>query len=113
MKDWKSEQLLTPMDCVRYGNSPHIQSVIRQLENLQNGTLKPGNITKSDIINIRNYLIVILCIINAARASNIINTTVADVEAATQGSEFPGWCFKSKKYKTSMIYDTKVYLRFG
>jgi len=85
----------------------------RQLENLQNGTLKPGNITKSDIINIRNYLIVILCIINAARASNIINTTVADVEAATQGSEFPGWCFKSKKYKTSMIYGTKVYLRFG
>ena len=58
--------------------------------------------------NIRNYLMVIMCVINGARASNLINITTEDVTTAVEHEEFPAYVFKSKNYKTSIIYGTKI-----
>lgn len=58
--------------------------------------------------NIRNYLMVILTITNGARASNLINITIAEVKGARKDDQFEGWIFKSAKYKTSIIYATKI-----
>ena len=55
----------------------------------------------------RNYLLVILTITNAARASNLINITAEEVTSATKHKEISGWVFKSTCYKTSIIYGTK------
>ena len=51
---------------------------------------------------------VMMVIINGARASNIINITTKDVLNAKVHDEFPGYVFNSKKYKTSLIYGTKT-----
>ena len=58
----------------------------------------------------RNYLIVMLTITNAARASNLMNITVSDVTDAKKHEEMPAFVFKSTKYKTSIIYGSKIML---
>jgi len=59
------------------------------------------------MVDMRNYLLVILTITNAARASNLMNITTDDVLSATKHEEVAGWVFKSTHYKTSIIYGTK------
>lgn len=57
--------------------------------------------------HIRDFFMVMLTLINAARTSNIINTSIEDLEKAEKTTEIPGYSFKSKKYKTSLIYGVK------
>ena len=54
-------------------------------------------------------VMIVLC--NAARASNIFNITLAHVLAAEADAEYKGaMVLRSKKYKTSMLYGTKLLL---
>ena len=54
---------------------------------------------------------VMIALINAARASNIFNITLNHVNLATEDQEFKGaMIFRSPKYKTSMLYGTKLLL---
>ena len=56
----------------------------------------------------RNFLMAIITIINATRASNLINMLVDDVLKATLVDKLTGFVFSSTKYKTSIICGSKA-----
>ena len=58
--------------------------------------------------DVRNFLMALITIINATRASNLINMKVSDINGATMDENLTGFVFTSKKYKTSIIYGAKA-----
>ena len=108
LKDWKSNNLITPADCLRYGRSKHIQDVIQKLEKLHDGVVDAKDYTKIEVTHVRNFIMVILCITNAARASNLMKITIDDVKNARPHEDLNAHVFKSSKYKTSIIYGSKM-----
>lgn len=60
------------------------------------------------VTDVRNFLMALICIINATRASNLINILVEDVKKATLDQDLSGFVFNSTKYKTSIIYGSKA-----
>jgi len=67
LKDWKSKNLITPADCLRYGRSEHVQNIIHKLEKLHGGTVNAKDFSKIEVTHVRNFIMVILCVTNAAR----------------------------------------------
>ena len=66
--------------------------------------------TLQDAIDVRDHLILTVTFINVLCASNVINITLKEVEAANKHDEFDAFVFKNNKYKTSLIYGAKVVL---
>ena len=66
-------------------------------------------ITKIKAIELRNYILVMMSLANAVRASNIMNITIYDFQKARQDKEILKCkVIESKNYKTSLLYGTKV-----
>ena len=62
-------------------------------------------------IDIRDYLMLNLCVTNCLRSSNLINITLDDFNKAKKHGEIQNaYTFTTKKYKTSLIYGSKVML---
>ncbi|XP_065678320.1 uncharacterized protein LOC136093608 [Hydra vulgaris] len=103
LKNFKKLHVITPEVFLTYENSEHIV----QVKKILNSTVsKP---TFQEAIDIRDYLMVLICFWNATRSSNLINMTIQDFEDAYQDPEYPGAViFRSDRYKTSMIYGTKI-----
>jgi len=60
MKDWKTDTLITTEDCVKFGKSIHVQTIIKHFERIEDET-KSGKIYLP-FKNI-NYIIVLMFII--------------------------------------------------
>ena len=62
-----------------------------------------------DAIEIRNYLMTTICIVNCLRALNLMNMTVHDFYQAKLDPEIKdAYRFYNAKYKTSLVYGDKV-----
>lgn len=105
MQDFKLENLLTPKDCLTLHRSQIVQKIFIMLNEIDNLTVEKYN--REDALGCRNYLMFMLCITNALRASNLINLTIADIKNAVHDAEFDAMVIKSAKYKTSMLYGKK------
>ena len=96
--------MITVADTNQYGCSEHVQMIRSWLDGLV-------ELQKSEFhlcIAARNYLIVMLTLANATRASNIINITLTDVMQAKADEEyFNAMVMSSPYYKTSMLYGEK------
>ena len=103
LKSFKRSNVLTQSVMDKYFNSKHVKEVRKKLLNLD---YLP---TKVDVVDARDYLLIMICMFNATRASNLINMMCSDVDGMVQDATFPdAWCFKSDRYKTSLLYGTKV-----
>ena len=81
---------------------------MKDIVDLLNKVDKEGeeaHISLKEAIDVRDHLI--LTFINSLRASNIINITLKEVQAAKKHDEFDAFVFKNNKYKTSLIYGEK------
>ena len=87
ISEWKTDNLLTPLDCEQYGTSKHVKQVREMLNNV---LVNDRTFSVTDTINIRNYLMFMIAIGNATRASNLINMTLYDVEHSYKDEEYPG-----------------------
>ena len=78
---------------------------------LLNEVDKEGELSKTclqDAINIIDHLMLILTFISALCISNLINITLKEAQSAKQRDELDAKVFKNAKYKTSLIYGTKI-----
>lgn len=106
MQDFKLENLITNQDCKDFGNSVVAKKILWNLNEVNHTT--QDQYSTEQAIECRNYLMFMLCITNALRASNLINITLADVANAKHDEEFNAMVISSPKYKTSMLYGKKM-----
>jgi len=106
MQSYKSKRIITPSDMMIYGESDKLKEIVDVLQT------KDGKLySQQQAVLCRNHLMVMLAFGNAARASNLINITLADVDNATKEIDFDAWSFSSCNYKTSLLYgEKKMYL---
>ena len=105
MSDFKLENLITNKDCITLGKSSVVRKIVSNLNGIDE--VSSPNYSLEDAIECRNYLMFMLCVTNALRASNLINMTISDMTNAVYDKEFDATVIKSLKYKTSMLYGQK------
>ena len=101
--------LISTNELQEYGCSDHITSVCKQLQEILDNP--ETFILFHEALDIRNYLVVNICIVNCLRASNLINMTIHDFRQAKRDNKIQG-AYRSynNKYKTSLLYGEKVIL---
>ena len=105
LREWKADNLITPQDTEKYGNSEHVQRIIKLFNS------KDAFISLDDARHCRNFIMYMITTANACRSSNIVNITLHDIQEATTDENFIGAkVIKSRRYKTSMLYGTKIIL---
>ena len=103
----KVKRLMTPSHMVKYGRSSYVQGLINKFHRVMKE--QPEKLTKRFCQQIRDYVIINLCIMNGLCASNIIELRVSDIKEAHTNDEYPGYMvFINSLYKTSTIYGEKV-----
>ena len=103
LKIYKKGNVLTPNVILKYFNSKHVADIRSRL------LIDDYVPSKLEVIDVRDYLMIMICLMNATRASNLINMTVGDVEKAYQDESYPNaFCILSTRYKTSMLYGAKI-----
>ena len=102
IKEFKSNIFINVEGFQRYESSDFVKNIIGLFNKLDKDS-EEAMTTLQDAIDVRDHLILTVTFINALRASNIINITLKEVEAANKHDEFD-------KYKTSLIYGAKVVL---
>lgn len=104
---WKGNTLLTKDEVKAYGQS----GAVAEIHDAMELGFAPENKTKRIAVKCRNHLMLMACLGNALRCSNVINITLRDVETATVEPEFNNArCVRSDKYKTSLLYGEKIIL---
>ena len=89
----------------RYGTSEHVKSFVALFRNVGDGSVVPS---KQDSIHCRNYIMLMVTIAHACRASNIQNITLKDLDNVFEDKEYVGAkIINSVRYKTSMLYGAK------
>ena len=108
IKEFKSNVLLNSSDIRKYGDSNHLIKVTKLFESLGNNG-EEQHISLYDATDLRNYLMVVLALVNCLRASNLINITLYDVENAVKDKTVSeAYLIRNKKYKVSIIYGAKL-----
>ena len=103
LKIFKKLNILTKEHIFTYFNSKHVLQIRNQLKD---ASLVPNS---STVIDTRDYLMIMICLLNATRASNLINITLKDIDDIFKDPEFEdAFCISSTRYKTSMLYGTKI-----
>ncbi|XP_066934202.1 uncharacterized protein [Clytia hemisphaerica] len=108
MQTFKSNRILTPSDMEVYGGAPQIQETVSILNEINKDN--SHQYSQKEAVCARNHLMVIITVGNAARASNLINLSVEDVENAVREEEFDAFAIASINYKTSLLYGIKKLL---
>ena len=109
IKRFKSSVLISTNEFQQYGCSDHVIHVCKQLQEVLDDP--ETFISFHEAIDIRNYLMLNICIVNCLRASNLINMTIHDFQQAKKDNEIQGaYRFYNNKYKTSLVYGEKVIL---
>ena len=109
IKEFKSNIFINPVDFQEYGSSDFVKDNVDILTKLDREG-EEAKITLQDAIDIRDHLMLSLTFINALRASNLMNITLKEVQAAKKHGELDAFVFKNNKYKTSLIYGAKIIL---
>ena len=104
--DFKLDNLILPSDFVALGRSKQGAKIVFDLNGAD--AVTAPHYTTEQINACRNYLMAMICITNATRASNLINLTLQDLKEAKHDAEFDALCILSKKYKTSLLYGRKA-----
>lgn len=79
---WKQKHLLSMDDFIDIGNSKHAVAVGNLLDN-------PGEVCKSiNVTDLRNLLIFLIVMVNAARSSNISEMTLEQLNNAVESDEY-------------------------
>lgn len=110
MRDYKTNRFIKPNDMLVYGASKKIREIVKMLEDIDDEN--QSQYSQRDAVAARNHLMVIICFGNAARASNLINMKLEDVEQALYEEELDAYVVTSNNYKTSFLYGEKKIL-FG
>lgn len=106
VSEWKCDNLLSPSDVKMFCQSEFVQTELQYVRSLVKGSVGAD---KEHAVAVRNIIMVQVCLMNACRASNLQNITLLDVDDAKEDVDFPGsWNIKSTRYKTSMLYGTKM-----
>ena len=80
LHEWKAENLITPKDLLKYGQSQHVQGLLSVFSSLTlTSPPSQDKSSKQTHIHCRNYLMMMLTMANACRASNIMNITLYDL----------------------------------
>ena len=109
LKEFKSSILINSQNFKDYGCSEHVIELCKFIKELENDRKVFVPLTKA--IDVRDYLMMILCFTNCLRSSNLMNVMVYDFENAKKHEEIQGsYTFSNTKYKTSLIYGTKIIL---
>ena len=77
---WRAENLITRAELVAYGKSPFITEVKKDLDELVKGEKEVDEFSVDQCCWIRDYLIMMLCVANALRASNILKFSVLVID---------------------------------
>ena len=110
MKEFKSNIFMTPEIFKNYGSSDHISELHTFLSHIKHSAEKT-KVTQQMAVHVRNYIIIKLSYTNALRASNLINMTLKDFNAAKPDKEITEtFVFRSDNYKVSLIYGAKIVL---
>ena len=109
IKEFKSNIFINAEDFQKYGSSDYVKDIIELLNKVDKDG-EEAHISLKDAIDVRDHLILTLTFITTLRASNIINITLNEVQAAKKHDEFEAFVFKNNKYKTSLIYREKITL---
>ena len=104
IREFKSNIFINAEDFQKYGNSDYVKDIVDLLNKVDKEG-EEANICLKEAIDVRDHLI--LTFINSLRASNIINITLKEVQAAKKHDEFHAFVFKNNIYKTSLIYGEK------
>ena len=109
IKEFKSNIFINAVDFQEYGSSDFVKDNVDILTKLDREG-EEAKTTLQDAIDIRDHLMLSLTFINALRASNLMNITLKEVQAAKKHGELDALVFKNNKYKTSLIYGAKIVL---
>ena len=103
IRECKSNIFINAEDFIKYGNSDYVKDIVDLLNKVDKEG-EEANISLKEAIDVRDHLILTITFINSLRASNIINITLKEVQAAKKHDAF---VFKNNEYKTSLIYGEK------
>ena len=108
IKSFKRSVLISVSE-FQHGCSIHVILVCQKFKDIVDD---PDTfVTFQDAIDMRNYLLVTICIVNCLRVSNLMNMTIYDFQQANSDAEINGaYRFYNNKYKTSLVYGEKVIL---
>ena len=109
VKEYKASTLITPKETIAWGRSEYIQNVRASLIHIKDD---PSEKVKNGLsCDIRNYLMIQTCFINATRCSNLLNMTLGDMKNAIESPTIKSAMeVSSVLYKTSIFYGKKVIL---
>ena len=110
IKEFKSSILIHFDAFKTYGDSEHVQNLTKLLKDLENEGEKKY-LSSSDIVDIREYLMLTLAYINCLRCSNLMNITLKDFNKAKRDKDIKdSYTFTNKKHRVSIIYGSKLVL---
>ena len=85
----RSKLIITPSNMEDYGKSEHVIKVCKLLKRAAESKESGKILTKYNITDIRNYLMVMVAISNAARSSNLMNMTLHDFSNSFVDEDYP------------------------
>ena len=110
IKEFKSNILINPSDFQKYGESEFVKNIF-DLMNLIDKEGEEAKLNIQDAIDVRDYLTLTMAFINVLKASNLINVSSKEINSVKKHEELTdAYMFKNNKYKTSLIYGTKIVL---
>ena len=109
IKSFKKSILISVSEFQQYGSSEQVILVCQKFNEIFDDP--ETFVSFQDAIDMRNYLIVTICIVNCLRASNLMYMTIFDFQQAKIDAEIKGaYRFYNHKYKVSLVYGGKVIL---
>lgn len=106
LRKWKNDNILTPADTLKYGNSDFVIRLVKLLNAV--GESQSIKITRYEAIHVRDHIMYMMALMNAARTSNLMNITLEDLNQAEENKEFDCFQIRNSVYKTSLLYGDKV-----
>ena len=109
LRNFKLKHLMTARHMITYGRSKHVQNLLKEINQILSAKNGKKVITRKFALQVRNYLMCQLCIMNGLRASNLIELRLKDVENCSTHPEYPGQIIvRNDTYKTATIYGEKL-----
>ena len=109
IKSFKKSILISTNEFQDYGCYNHAISICKKLKEINDD---PDTfVSFQETIDMKNYLMVTICMVNCLRASNLMHMTIYDFQQANIDAEtWEAYHFHNNKYKTSIVYGDKVIL---
>lgn len=100
MSEFISSILISTEDFRQYGASEHVENLNKLLLSIENKVRSSVKLSLQQTIKVRNHLMVTITYLNALRVSNLLNTSLKEVNSAKEDKELPGaYVFNNKNTK--------------